>query len=198
MILFGLAVTGLFLQKISSFSASYSMDSILGTAEKTQVYLEYITKDSGGTGYTLGDIEFTPTGLIKLVPKAINVTLFRPYIWEARKVINIPAALESLAFLLFTLYVVFYKVGFFKTFRMIFSNPDVLFCLSFSLLFAFAVGLTSYNYGTLVRYKIPCLPFYLIALVIIWKTDEQEKILKKAKRTAIRASYQSRASKETN
>lgn len=198
MFIIGLGVTALFLQKISSFSNSYSMDTILGTAEKTQVYLEYITKDSGGTGYTLGDIEFTPIGLIKLVPKAINVTLFRPYIWEARKVINIPAALESLVFLLFTLYVVFYKVGFFKTFKMIFSNPDVLFCLSFALLFAFAVGLTSYNYGTLVRYKIPCLPFYLIALVIIWKSDEQEKTLKKAKHSARMASYQSHANRETN
>ncbi len=29
------------------------------------------------------------------------------------------------------------------------------------------VGITTLNFGTLVRYKIPCLPFYLIALILI-------------------------------
>ena len=33
--------------------------------------------------------------------------------------------------------------------------------------FAFAVGFTSFNFGALARYKIPCMPFYVIALFLL-------------------------------
>ncbi|MEP2024099.1 MAG: hypothetical protein ABJI85_05525, partial [Reichenbachiella sp.] len=46
------------------------------------------------------------------------------------------------------------------------NDPIVLYCLTFSLLFAFAVGVSTYNFGTLMRYKIPVIPFYLITLTI--------------------------------
>ena len=43
----------------------------------------------------------------------------------------------------------------------------VLFCFIFAITFAFAVGISSYNFGTLVRYKIPFMPFYLSGLFIM-------------------------------
>ncbi|MBK9533341.1 MAG: hypothetical protein IPO42_16435 [Chitinophagaceae bacterium] len=46
-------------------------------------------------------------------------------------------------------------------------DPVILYCLLFALLFALFVGATTANFGTLVRYKIPCLPFYIIALYLI-------------------------------
>ena len=36
-----------------------------------------------------------------------------------------------------------------------------------ALVFAFAVGVSTYNFGTLMRYKIPVLPFYAIFLIIV-------------------------------
>jgi hypothetical protein len=49
-----------------------------------------------------------------------------------------------------------------------------LYCLLFALLFALFVGATTTNFGTLVRYKIPCMPFYVAAMFII-----QDRIRKK-------------------
>jgi hypothetical protein len=43
----------------------------------------------------------------------------------------------------------------------------VLFFLVVSLIFAFAVGISSYNFGALSRYKIPCLPFYAAFVLVI-------------------------------
>lgn len=37
----------------------------------------------------------------------------------------------------------------------------------FSLTFAFIVGISSYNYGALSRYKIPAEVFFITALVIM-------------------------------
>jgi hypothetical protein len=97
---------------------------------------------------------------------AINVTLFRPYFWEAKNIMMVAAALES-SIILFYSFFIFLGLGFFKVLRLINEDPFLLMCLAFALLFAFAVGFSSYNFGALVRYKIPCIPFYLSALFIL-------------------------------
>ena len=111
------------------------------------------------------------------MPKAINVSLFRPYIWEAKKPILIPAAIEGLISLFFTIRLL-YKAGFTRITKLVLSNPEVQFCLVYSIIFAFSVGFTSYNFGALARYKIPMMPFYYIALFILAdkeKTPEHSK-----------------------
>jgi len=42
-----------------------------------------------------------------------------------------------------------------------------MYCFWYAVLFAIFVGAITLNFGTLVRYKIPCIPFYLAALVLI-------------------------------
>jgi len=37
--------------------------------------------------------------------------------------------------------------------------------LIFSIVFGFAVGFTSYNFGALARYKIPVMPFFSFLLL---------------------------------
>ena len=68
--------------------------------------------------------------------------------------------------MLFTLFVL-YKAGPLNFIRAILKDPVILYCLLFALLFALFVGATTANFGTLVRYKIPCIPFYIIALFLI-------------------------------
>lgn len=129
----------------------------------------------GASGYDLGEIEFTWLGILSKFPAAVNVALFRPYLFEAYNPVMLMAAIESTVFLFFTLYV-WFKTGFFCTFRIIFQHPIIFFCLFFSFTFAFAVGFTSYNFGALVRYKIPCLPFYMAALFMILHEGTMKKI----------------------
>jgi hypothetical protein len=57
---------------------------------------------------------------------------------------------------------------------LIVKDPYVLFCLVFSLIFAFAVGISSYNFGALSRYKIPCLPFYGAFILILYHHKKLE------------------------
>jgi hypothetical protein len=54
----------------------------------------------------------------------------------------------------------------------------ILFCLLFAILFALFVGATTLNFGTLVRYKVPCMPFYIISLVLLLqrKKDAQKSV----------------------
>jgi hypothetical protein len=57
--------------------------------------------------------------------------------------------------------------GFRGFFSAISKEPTVLYCLLFSVLFALFVGATTGNFGSLVRYKIPCMPFYVVGMFII-------------------------------
>jgi hypothetical protein len=102
--------------------------------------------------------------MLSKFPQAVVVTLYRPFLWEARKVIIALSALEAIIFLFFTLKLIFKKKG--GIFKMLGKDANMMFFLIFSLIFAFAVGITSYNFGSLSRYKIPCLPFFAAFLMV--------------------------------
>lgn len=163
---FGLAFIAI--SRVVEKDSKYSIDQIAMTARITAYDIRYGwgARLGEGSGYTLGELDGTWQSMIKLAPAAINVSLFRPYLWEVRNPLMVLAALESLFTLLFTIFV-FVRVGF-KIFRYI--KAEVVFCLVFALIFAFGVGASTFNFGTLSRYRIPLLPFYWSALMIIYSS----------------------------
>jgi hypothetical protein len=146
--------------------AATAVKDLLETTVSTGQYLHAVSEQSEGSTYDLGNIDPTIQGFIAIAPKAINVTLFRPYLWESNKVIIFLSALESTLIFLYFIYVLLKnKVVFF--FIKIIKDPYLILCIFFTLIFAVFVGVSSFNFGSLVRYKIPCIPFFLTALVII-------------------------------
>ncbi len=177
----GIFIAVFVLIRFSRDAERYAVEALVRTAKDTQNWLLYSSQIQGGSGYSLGNLEYTPLGLLKAAPKAINVTLFRPYLWEARKPILIPAAIEGFISLFLTL-MLLYKTGFVRFIKMVLANPEVQFFMVFSLVFAFSVGFTSFNFGSLVRYKIPMMPFYFMALFILADTEKKEsKIIQPVK-----------------
>lgn len=141
----------------------FSIEKVLETTKNTGQYLKSVSEGAEGSVYDIGILDPSITGMLKLAPAAINVTLFRPYLWESGKIIIFFSALESAFILFLTLFVIF-KVGMLKFFFQIFRDPLLLAFFLFTILFSIFIGLSSFNFGTLVRYKIPCIPFYLIIL----------------------------------
>jgi hypothetical protein len=160
----GSAVIGL--SYFSNQLGKYSLENVVQTSAITRDYINWVSGDEG-SAYSLGDVGSGIGGMLAKFPAAVNVTLFRPYPWEAKKPIVALSALEALLFLFLTLKVMF-TVGLKKTWASISKDPTIQFCLVFTLIFAFAVGISSYNFGTLTRYKIPCMPFYAAALILIY------------------------------
>ena len=119
----------------------------------------------GGSSYDLGVTDFGTSSLLRAIPLGINVAFFRPYIWETHSFFQLIAALQSLFFLYFTIRTVL-RCGF-SLFFLLATDPLMLFSLSFSLLYGFVAGFTSYNFGALDRYKIPALPFFMITLILL-------------------------------
>lgn len=146
----------------------YSIDNILSTAVtvKGDLNQSYYYEDKRGSSYNIGSFDDSYTSIIPLAPTAIITTYFRPFLWEVRNPLMFLASLESLMLLILTL-ATFYRTGIWLFFTLLFRNPFFLFCFGYSISFAFMVGLTSGNFGNLVRYKIPCIPFYVAGLFMM-------------------------------
>jgi hypothetical protein len=161
--------------KLSASLGKYSVENMATTAQVTRDWIGRTSKEES-IGYDLGDFQPTLAGMLTKLPLAVNVTLFRPYIWETKKLIQLITAFEAAAFLLLTLKVII-TLGFGRVWLAITSDPTIQFCLIFTVIFAFAVGISSYNFGTLSRYRTPCLPFYGLAIILIYYryNDPEEK-----------------------
>ncbi|MFL5730156.1 MAG: hypothetical protein ACJ75J_11780 [Cytophagaceae bacterium] len=166
-------------EQISSENDKYSFDKIIETSQNTSSYLLSISAEVNGSGYDLGPMDGSIKGFLEKAPAAIWVTMFRPYVWEATKLIIQLSAFESLFFLLLTLTTIL-KVGIFKVFGVIKNNDYLIFSLVFSITFAFAIGVSTSNFGTLVRYKIPFLPFFISSLFLLRSLAPSKK---KSRRT---------------
>lgn len=118
----------------------------------------------GSKKYDLGDVEFTPVGILKIMPLVIVTGIYRPFIWEALSPTLILNGLESLVFLYLTY--VFFRRKFLVKWNFIRSHEFLIFCFIFILIIAFMTGMTSILYGVLVRLRAPLLPFLAILLTL--------------------------------
>jgi hypothetical protein len=162
--------------KVGEDDPRYNIDKLAETARITAYDIRYGwgARTGDGSDYTLGELDGTWQNILALAPQAINISLFRPYLWEADNPLMLLSALEGLAFLVITLYVI-WKGGW-RLFSYL-QKPDAVFCLIFALVFAFAVGVSTFNFGTLSRYKIPMMPFFLLGLGIMEHYSNRERKL---------------------
>lgn len=179
------SIAGYFVvKKLGTEFQEYSIQNALNTATNFQSYHGFLAQTANASGYQLGQMDGTVGSIIRNIPAAINVTLFRPYIWETRNIVMLFSALESFALMLFTIRI-FYRTGIGRTLKAITGNATVFFCIFFAMFFGFCVGFTAYNFGALVRYKIPCIPFFVAGLFILNYITEEENKKRLASKTRV-------------
>lgn len=149
----------------------YALENIAQTARITAYDIRYYSGKEGGSGYALGELDGSWERMLLLSPLAINVSLFRPYLWEIGNPLMLLSALESSVFLISTVWLIFFRKNLISK---VIQDPFLTACFGFSILFAFAVGISTFNFGTLVRYKIPLLPFYTIGLALLIKRHPEK------------------------
>jgi hypothetical protein len=151
--------------KASEDNSRYALDQIAETAQVTAYDIRYWTGKDAGSGYSLGELDGTFGSMIRLAPQAINVSLFRPYLWEVNNPLMLLSALEALFLLGLTIRLLYRNK--FNHITQSIRSPIILFCLIFAIIFAFGVGISTYNFGTLSRYRIVMVPFYLMAVFML-------------------------------
>lgn len=157
-----------------SYSIMMGLDDQLGKfgldeAIATTVTIQQDMKRSeqyGSNYFDIGELDGTVGGILKKAPAAINAALFRPYLWESSSVVVAISALENAWLLGFSL-LVFWRTRAWFLFRSIRGNPLVMACITFTLAYGFMIGITTPNFGALVRFKIVLVPFFVSFLYIV-------------------------------
>lgn len=161
----GAVVASYFMVKtLGSSVESYSIDSLQQKAEGFRSW----HSTQGGSTYTIGEgeMDFSVGSIAKQAPVALVTCLYGPFIWQVRNPVMLISALESLFLFYFSLKLLFNR-KIYGIFKVLLSDPWIVFCLPFVLSLAIAIGLTSFNFGALVRYRIPILPFLGLILILV-------------------------------
>jgi len=162
-------VVGFFsLKSLSQNSGKYNTSQIEG---KVKGFHTWHTSQGGAT-YSLGVVDYSISGALRKIPEALNVTFFRPYVWEAKNVVVILGALESLILFVLFIYVLFRtKLNPFKILKHTILLKSLL---AFIIIFGFVVGFTTYNFGALGRYKMPVMAPFLFLLIYILLSNRKK------------------------
>jgi hypothetical protein len=143
---------------------------VYGTTETALKQAQNVQRDLirgeqyGENYYDIGKFDASITGILSKAPNAIIACLFRPFLWEARNPVMLISGLENFLLLIFTLYLIF-LIGIKSAYKVIINEPLIIFSLTFSIIFAFFVGLATANFGAMVRHKILAILFFLLALI---------------------------------
>lgn len=171
MIFVGLLTFFLLYQSLSQTFTEFSEESLAIKAEGFKSDHLNIQETAGGSGYSLGkDMDYTPSTIIKKSPLALTIALFGPFPWQVRNVVMLLSSVESMYFFYLFLSSIISAYGFRKLMG-IMADPILLFCVSFTIVLGVSIGLTSFNYGALVRFRIPLLPFFATFLMVMRKPD---------------------------
>jgi len=164
----------------SSLGGEYgSVDAMLNklTVMQQDLKQEYY----GGNTFDIGHFEPTIPGILSKAPAAMIAGVFRPFLWECRNPIMMISGIENTIIMFLFIYVLIlsftaaFKVGLGYMWKTTFDNSLVIFSLVFAFSFAFFVGISTANFGALVRYKIPLIPFLMASLFIIIRKYNREK-----------------------
>ena len=163
----------------------FALDKAAETVMVSQADLKR-TEQYGDNFFDLGPMDGTFTGMLKKFPKAVNAALFRPYIWESSSVVVALSALENFWLFGFLLYIL-WRTRVWYLLRIITGNPLVLMCILFSVIFGFIIGISTPNFGALVRFKIPLVPFFVAAMFICKLIlDRRREKMRKGERFRLR------------
>ncbi len=151
------------------------IDSMLEKASEAQYDLKQEYYE--GASFDIGSYAPTIEGALSRAPAAVIAALYRPFLWEVRTIFQFISALENMAMLVFSLWVIF-KVGpKFLLFQFA-KNPVLAFCFIYVLNIALGIGLSTSNFGALARFKIPFIPFFFLGFFILYFEYMKERAIK--------------------
>lgn len=155
-----------------SFAALTSLGDRLGKfspqrALQTAAITQHDLKQDyySGNSFDIGDLEPTLLGVISKFPAATFAGLYRPILGESLEPLMLIAGLENLIILGVTI-MALAAIRRRTLLHLLRNYPVLLYSLVFALMFAFMIGVTTSNFGALVRFKIPLIPLYMATMMV--------------------------------
>ena len=156
---------------VSWYFDDFTDSSYVLHSADTSTYWVYYDLPEAGSYIEIPFLFPSWSSVLKNSPAAFFTSAFRPHLLETKKnPLIILSAIENFFIAVFILICIF----FFS--KKIEHTHVIYFCISTVILLFVLTGLTTPILGSVVRYKIPVLPFFLIAFLLIL---DKEKLLNK-------------------
>lgn len=160
---------------IIGFNIQYlfpSINFIKVMAFKQQALLRLAYYTDSGSLTEMNPLDPSFFGFLRNLPQAlINATL-RPSVFDAQNAMQWFAALENLMISAF----IIFCIGLYRPILDPKKRAFVWFCLTFTVVLYSIMGLTTPILGTLVRYRMPALPFLMMAIVLLMDTNRLSQL----------------------
>jgi hypothetical protein len=161
LVLGALALTG-GLVALTSAIPSLSLDQLAGTVAMQQQRWGPADHDSTFGGVA-EDADLSVRAQLVRVPIALLTALLRPQLFDVHNATALISAIEMTAITWFLIQAV-RRNGLSGAFRRVQRSPFLLMCALTTLIGCTFVGLVTFNFGSLARYRVPFLPFYAALL----------------------------------
>jgi len=139
--------------------APLKMNPIQLIIAKQHDFIVLLNEVGGSSSFQINNFK-NLTDILIYTPTALMNTFVRPFLWEINSPFMLMSTIENLDIItLFIIAFIFRK-----------SKPNlrlIYFCLAYVLCIYLLVGLTVPNFGAIARYKVPAIPFLLMAFVFI-------------------------------
>lgn len=137
-------------------------------ASKRNDFINTAILENAGSYISIGKIEATISSFIYKTPEAIWNSIALPYVWSCSNLLQIIPSLENVLF--FACCIVWML---FPQKLLIDQKNFVSFCICFSLVLLWIVGITTPVIGAIVRYKIPIIPFLYTMFIVLIKQKKE-------------------------
>jgi hypothetical protein len=161
---FGLLTAGMLL--VGKLSPAFALERI---GESVAVQQQAWTKlaDAGGSAFDVDQpVEQSLGGQVLRLPISLLNALLRPQFFDVTSPVVLVSAIEMTAITWFIISA-FRRHGIVGAFLAIQRSPFLVMCTLITVVGCMFVGLTTRNFGTLARYRVPFLPFYGVLLACL-------------------------------
>lgn len=138
------------------------IDAMMQKAQISQIDLKRAAY--GGNSFDIGDYDANLSSILGKFPEATVAGLYRPTLRDANNIVMYFSAFENTIMVLLTIAMIVALVM--VRFKTLGRDAVVVFCLLFVVTFAFSIGISTSNFGALVRFKIPLIPFFYVGCFI--------------------------------
>jgi hypothetical protein len=142
----------------------FAIDRALETAAATQQDLKQDYYQ--GQSFDIGDFEPTIESVLSKIPIATFAGAFYPLPGQVTGLVPYLSVLENILILSLIVYLFINRYFFQLRYSINEKTKNFLsFFLIYSVLFSFIIGLSTSNFGALVRFRIPMSPFFMMILL---------------------------------
>lgn len=142
---------------------------VIENSADTNTYWVYYDQKPAGSKIDIPILDPSVAGILKIAPAAFCISFFRPHIFEARNPLMLLSAFESSLLIICLVICLFFYTKKNENMHLLY------FCLTIVIFLFVLVGITSPILGAAVRYKMPALPFLLIAFLLLLDKEQLVK-----------------------